>query len=429
MIEKRFENGLTLLVKENHAAPLVTADIWVHCGSANEPLHLTGVSHFLEHMIFKGSQRLAVGEFDRRIENFGGYLNAGTAQDFTHYFFTLPSRHFDAAFDDLADVVTQAVLDPAEFEKERAVILEEIRRKQDSPMGFLYETVFEQTFAEGPYKHPVLGYPETIQIMSRDQMHKYHAAHYRPENLTVVVVGDIATTQVLDSVSKSLGSLQGDTATPTVEPQPPSQYQWGLRKEYPKDVREAYLAISFPVPGLSQRDERETAAIDLAFTILGGSRASRLWQSIRERQRLVSSISLTDITLRGDSLFVAFATLEPRNLEPAIEAVYREIEAFTEKGPTRRELDRARKTLANHFLFQNETNAGQASTAGYFHTLTGDITFAERYLKALREVSRAEVQEAARQYLDRARSNAFVVVPNSLAAPGDASLPDESNTP
>jgi predicted Zn-dependent peptidase len=183
------------------------------------------------------------------------------------------------------------------------------------------------------------------------------------------------------------------------------------------------------VPGLRQRDERETAAIDLAFTILGGSRASRLWQSIRERQRLVSSISLTDITLQGDSLFVAFATLEPRNLEPAIEAIYKEIEAFAEKGPTRRELDRARKTLANHFLFQNETNAGQASTAGYFYTLTGDSTFAERYLEALREVSGDEVEQAAREYFDRARSNVFVVLPNSLAEFGDAQPPSESRTP
>jgi len=424
-MKKQLENGLTVLVRENHAAPLVTADLWIRCGSADEPLRLAGVSHFLEHMIFKGSERFRVGEFDRRVENMGGILNAATSQDYTHYYVNVPSRFFPEALADLADVVTHATLDPVEFEKERNVILEEIRRKQDNPMGYLYERVFEETFREGVYKRPVLGYPETVGILTRDQMQEYHGAHYRPEAMTMVVVGDVATSAVIAEVEGQLAAYDPPPrSSPPVAPEASdNEYQWGVRRVYPRDVREAYLMMVFPSAGLGRgAEDPDIFGLEMASHILGGGRASRLWRAIREEQRLVSSISVHDFSLRRKSLLVVAATLEPDNIQPAIEAIRQEIDAFTRKGPTPDEMERARKSITNQYLFQTETNAGQGTTLGYFQTLTGDAEFADRFLKAIAEIRPGEVRHSARRYLDNERSNVLLVVPES-AGIDPASIP------
>lgn len=413
-MKTQLSNGLTLLVRENHSAPLVTADLWIRCGGADEPLDLTGVSHFLEHMIFKGSERLKVGEFDRRVENMGGHLNASTSQDYTHYYVSVPSRFFAEAFADLADVVAHAAIDSAEFEKERQVVLEEIRRKQDNPMGFLYERVFEETFREGVYKRPVLGYPETVSALTRDQMKAYHDARYRPEAMTLVVVGDVKADDVAALAERELGGYR--PAAPAPPPLAPehdgNEYRWGVRQEYPKDVREAYLMIVLPSAGVGQGAKNpDIFALEMVSHILGGGRASRLWQSVREEKRLVSSISLQDFSMRRESLMVVVATVEPKNVDAAIEAVWSEIETFEKEGPTADEMDRARKAITNHFLFETETNAGQGTMLGYFQTQTGDPDFADRYLEAIATIDGKSVRGAAERYLDRARSNILLVTP------------------
>lgn len=425
MIKKVFPNGLTLLVRENPAVPLVTADLWFRQGSADEPEALRGVSHFLEHMVFKGTQRLAPGEYDQRIENLGGELNAATSNDFTHYYVTVPSRHFEEAFRDLAEVTTRPLLDPGEFEREKLVVIEEIRRKQDTPRAFLYEMAMENTYRSGGYKHPVLGYVEVLEPLTRDQMAAYHRAHYRPEKLTVAVAGDVKAADVIAIVERELGGWNPPPADeaagpvslpPGVNSREGAEYEWGLRREWHKDVREAYLLLVFPGPGLAPQEQEETLTADMVTHILGGTHASRLWQSVRERQRLVSSVSIGNFTLRGRSLTMVSATLEPQNTGAAIEAIYKEIERFARRGPTEEELQRARKAIGNHFLYDTETNQEQAFMSGYLFTQTGDTRFETEYLDRIRRVDAAAARKVARKWLQRETSNIFLVLPAGPAA-------------
>jgi len=428
-----FENGLTLLVRENRAVPLVNSDIWVRCGSASETPPISGASHFLEHMVFKGSDRLAPGEYDRRIENLGGELNAATSNDYTHYYVNVPSRHFAKAFDDLADVVTCASLDPKEFENERLVILEEIRRRQDNPQGFLFQKVFEETWSDGPYKRPVLGYPETVGEMTRQQLFDYHRSHYRPEALTVVVAGDVATSDVIGAVSRAFGtapvaqvqsedSKKSPASSASLAPiekgagadaaaETAGTQIWGQRREYAKDVNEAYLVLAFPAPGLAHDGGGDSIIADLAAHILGGTQASRLWQAVREKKRLVSSVSLHNYTLKNDGMFIVMASLEPKNMEEAIAAIRAEIERFARRGPTAAELARARKAIANHFLYETETNSGQCSMSGFLYTLTGSTRFEEQYLDIINRTEARSIRDCARRYLKPETSNVFAVVP------------------
>lgn len=416
-------NGVTVLFKENRSAPLVTADIWVRTGAADEIPPLSGVSHFLEHMVFKGSERIGVGEYDHRIENLGGYLNAATSYDYTHYFVTVPSRHFASAFADLADVVVNASLDVTELEKERQVILEEIRRKQDSPMGMLFEEVFRQTYQRGRYKRPVLGDPETVSALTREQMLAYHRAQYRPELLLVVIVGDVTQQEALEQVELALGALRRAPDPHFQPPDEPNEYVWNIRREYPKDLREAYMAIVFPAPGVGTGENPEIFAADLAAHILGGTRAGRLWREVRENQQLVSSVSLDYFMMREESLAVATATLKPENIEAAREAILKEIERFIAEGPTADELARARKTIANQYLFRTETNSGQCSMLGYLYAVTGSELFERHYLERLNKVTRKDIREWAKRYLRRENTNLFAVVPESAPAAAPAPAP------
>jgi zinc protease len=421
-------NGVTVLIKENRSAPLVTADIWVRTGAADEIPELSGVSHFLEHMVFKGSERIGVGEYDHRIENLGGYLNAATSYDYTHYFVTVPSRHFASAFADLADVVVNASLDATELEKERQVILEEIRRKQDSPMGMLYEQVFRQTYQQGRYKRPVLGDPETVSALTQQQMLAYHRAQYRPEMLLVVIVGDVTEKEAIEQVERALGDLNRKPDPAFQPPDEPNEYAWGVRREYPKDVREAYMAIIFPSPGIGTGENPEIFAAELAAHILGGTRAGRLWREVRENRQLVSSVSLDYFSMREESLTVAVATLKPENIEATREAILKEIERFIAEGPTADELARARKTIQNQFLFSTETNSGQCSMLGYFYAVTGSEVFEQQYLERLNKVTRKDIQEWAGRYLRREQTNLLAVVPETTLpanAPAVAPAPAE----
>ncbi len=191
MTQFQLDNGLTVYALEHSDVPLVTLDMWVRVGSADEPAHLAGISHFLEHMLFKGTPRLPVGEYDRRIEALGGYLNAATSMNFTHYYMTVPSIHLDAALEDLADVIRNSTIDPVEVERERGVILEEIRLKEDNPIGFLFDEITRRVFTEGPLAGTVIGSPETVSAMTRDQIAEHHERYYVPSNMALVVSGDI----------------------------------------------------------------------------------------------------------------------------------------------------------------------------------------------------------------------------------------------
>ena len=206
-------NGIPLLIFENHEAAVATADVWVRTGAADEPDELSGVSHFLEHMLFKGTDKWGLGEIERAIESVGGVCNAGTSYDFTHYYITMPSGAVGTGIELLAEMVRRSTLDPTELEKERLVILEEYRRKQDHPAAVLYERLYQELFESGPYHEPVIGHEETIRAIDRDRMLDYYRKRYSPQNLTLVVTGDIDPEQVIAQAETALGDFERPPAS------------------------------------------------------------------------------------------------------------------------------------------------------------------------------------------------------------------------
>ncbi|MDP4164856.1 MAG: pitrilysin family protein, partial [Bacillota bacterium] len=253
----KMENGLTLIVKEVHSAPIAAVDIWIGTGAKNETPEIAGLSHFFEHMLFKGTAKRKVGEIAQEIKAVGGYQNAETSLDTTHYFVVVPSKEVSLALDVEADAVMNSSFDPHEIDKERQVILEEKRLKEDSPQGKLglmaYQTVFKGT----PYANDVLGTSETLSNINHDIFVRYFHQHYIPGNIVVVVVGDVDTAQIVNQAQslfkdfKGQANAQADRQSSEIKV---PKLREITRINAKMQVDQTYLYLGFPGPGMNDSD-------------------------------------------------------------------------------------------------------------------------------------------------------------------------------
>lgn len=413
MIRHRLGNGLTVISRPQRALPLLTLDMWVRVGSGDEPRELAGASHFLEHMLFKGTPSLPVGEYDRRIEGLGGYLNAATSYDYTHYYIEVPSDCLDAALADFADVLQHSEISDAEVDSERQVILEEIRRKNDDPSGFLYDNIVRAAVEEGAYSHPVIGYSESVSGFTGGQLRDHYRRFYAADNMALVVSGDFDPGSLLPRLESLFCDLPSG-ARPHRAGAPATRFAPASTRSWPRDWKETYFYLTFPAPAVATLEEE--VANDLASVILSGGRASRLVSSLRERQRLVSSISAYFPSHRHESLALVGGRCSRENLEPACDAAFVEIEALLADGLRPGELERARRQLINGHVYALESNSDAAGVLGYSHILLGDSSMYDRYVEVARTMDPARALERVRSVLQRDRSSLCFTGPEGGAA-------------
>jgi len=387
-------NGLPVIIK-TVPNKVVTVDVWVNTGSANEVDHNNGISHFLEHMLFKGTPKYKPGDLDKVIMNVGGVWNAGTSKDFTHYYVTVAAPYFDEALDCISDMVQNSLVDKDEFDREKQVILEEYRRKQDSPYGLLYDELYDLCFSSGPYRRSVLGTFESISALDRDAMYDYYQRYYTPDNMVLLVVGDVTPEQVLPKVRAAFGGFSR-RVKPLAEKEGQSVFQPGQTRILQRDLNETYVGLAFPAAAIHATDE--VFALDVASTILADGRSSRLYRRLKEEKRLVHSIGGGFPTHRANSFFYVIATLDRENLEPSKTGMVEEMRRLATDPPSDAEMAKAKRMIRNGFHFGMETNTGQTSTIGYYYTLTGSTEFLERYLERLDRTTAADVAAVAAKY-------------------------------
>lgn len=407
----QLDNGLTVIAR--HVPNRVVAlDIWIGAGSAFEDDATNGVSHFLEHMLFKGTPRFAPGELDKTIMSVGGVWNAGTSKDFTHYYVNVAAPFFGRAVECLSDMIMHASIDAAEFDREKLVILEEYRRKQDHPEGLLYDELNEVTFPSGPYRRSVIGTFESVTGLTRDVMYDYYRAYYTGPNMTLLAVGDLDEEEMASQAAAAFAEVP--RAAPPAARIEPTAYAAGQQRRLTKEVNETYMGLSFPAPPFA--DPQRVLALDLASTILNDGRSSRLHRILKEEQRLVHSVSGGYPTHRHESLYYLEATVgetPPERVRDAATAVCRE---FAAEGPTPAELAKARRIIRNQFQFGTETNTGYSGLVGYYRTVTGSDEFFANYLERLNAVTAEDVAAVARECFE-AEPNLVVVAPANGKAP------------
>ncbi|HMC35054.1 MAG TPA: pitrilysin family protein, partial [Myxococcales bacterium] len=307
-------NGLTLLVEENHAAPVVAIQVWVRVGSADERADEAGLAHLHEHMLFKGTARRGPGEIARTIEACGGEINAWTSFDQTVYHVVLASQFFAEGMDVLADAVTSAAFDPGELQREVEVVCEEIKRSMDSPTRKLSRELFASAFSRHPYGKPVIGTEESVRSFRREGILRFYRRWYKPENAVVIVVGDVREAEAVQLAQKLFAwPPEPFEAAPARPAEPHREMPLArLRKE---PLKEGYLSIAWPSPPLVHED---VAALDALAIVLGHGEASRLHRAMKRDRLLCTEVQASCYTPVDPGLTIVGLTLQPANAREAV---------------------------------------------------------------------------------------------------------------
>lgn len=411
------QNGLTLLVEENHAAPVVAIQAWMRVGSADERADEAGLAHLHEHMLFKGTARRGPGEIARTIESCGGEINAWTSFDQTVYHVVLASQFFAEGMDVLADAVTSAAFDPAELQREIEVVCEEIKRSQDSPTRKLSRELFGLAFSSHPYGKPVIGTEESVRGFTREGILRFYRRWYRPENAVVIVVGDVREAEALALAEKLFAWPPGAFEPPAPRaPEPRRSAPLArLRKE---PLKEGYLSIAWPSPPLVHDD---VAALDALTIVLGHGEASRLHRAMKRDRLLCTEVQASCYTPVDPGLTIVGLTLQPATARDAVREALAQTYRLRSEEVTAEELSVACRLLESDAVYQRETVQGQARKLGFYQSSAGGIEYEQRYLDLVAQLTPARLREAAERWIDPGTATIAALLPDR-DAPEEADL-------
>lgn len=417
------KNGLTVLIEPMHHAPVVALQAWVHVGGADEDkAHEAGLAHLHEHMLFKGTHKRAVGEVARCVEAAGGEINAWTSFDETVYHMVLGTNACDLGLDLLADVLGHSTFDAEELNKEIEVVLEEIKRAADSPSRRHMMALFRLAFAQHPYKDPVLGTAQSVSDTTQARMLAFFHGHYRPDNTTLIVTGDVTVDEVMARIEHHFGAWQPHEVTTAVArkmPRLPEQKNPKLRASVlAEKVQEARITLGWA--GLAAKDAR-TPALDLFAIMLGQGDTSLLHREL-VRPRVVQDAYASNYTPKDPGLFMLGATLEAPKPEAkqvldTVRALVTACARMAQGHFSQDELETARTQALSDEAFSKETMEGQARKRGFFVSVAGDYLFERVHTRGIREASRQDIMAAARAILETAP---VVVLQVPEDAPADA---------
>jgi len=389
-------NGLTVLLKRDAAAALASVQVWVKTGSIHEGAHLgAGLSHYLEHMLFKGTARRAGREISATVQAHGGYINAYTTFDRTVYYIDIPSEQTGVAIDLLADAVLHSTLPADEVAKEKDVILREIDMCLDDPDQRLGQALFETAFRTHPYRQPIIGHRDVFAANTREDLLGYYRERYTPNNLVVVIVGDIDPAAALAEVTKHFGATPRRRLAPVLiehEPAPLS------RREHHRaeDVQVSRCGLGWHIPGLAHDD---APALDLLAMVLGHGESSLLWQAVREKARLVHTIDAMTWNPGSSGLFFVSFIADPDKRSAAEAAVLQEIVRIANKGIAPRLLAKAIRQAVSGEVNSRKTMSGQAAKIGAAEVVVGDLHYSRRYFDRLLQLKPADLVAVAQRHL------------------------------
>ncbi|MFH1897503.1 MAG: pitrilysin family protein [Candidatus Desantisbacteria bacterium] len=390
------DNGLVVVLKEVHTAPLVALQLWVKTGSIHEGEYMgSGISHLVEHMLFKGTSIRKVGDIGREVSNAGGDMGGYTSMDRTVYHMVMPADKVGIGLDILADAAMNSTFDETEIKKEKDVILREMDMCEDDPNKYLSRKIWQEAFSHHPYQYPIIGYKELFSQICRDDLLKYHQRFYVPNNMILSIVGDFKSDRMLSSIKQYFKDAKRTSMSPVYIPQELTQI--GVRSfEDEKNIKVAYLEMAFHIPDIRSKD---LYPLDVMAIILGSGKSSRLYQDLRERESTVYSIDAWSYTPQYPGLFGINATLEPENLQKVQEAIWKNIKKLAQGDISDEELEKARQMVIASSIFSQETVESQAADIASNEYVCGNINFNKDYVKGVVKVTKDDIIRVAKQYL------------------------------
>ena len=419
---RELSNGLNVLVQPDYTAPVVSIQFWCATGSIHETPWLgAGLSHLLEHLMFKGTPTRGNSQMAQQIQDIGGHLNAYTSFDRTVYHVDLPSDNALAALEILGDAIFNSTIPAEEYAKEMEVIRREFAMGRDNPDSELGKLIFQTAFIRHPYRHPVIGYLDLFNQVTREDVVAYYHERYAPQNLTLIVCGAVAPETIFASAAELIEKHPRRKMADLYLPHEPRQHQRReLRREFPTQL--SRVALCWPIGGF---DHADTPALDLMATLAGGGRSSRLHQSCVEKLALAEQLDAFAYAPADHGLWGIEARCSPGKEEALLAEINRQIHVFQEKAPGQLELDRAKRQSLLHQVHSHKTMAGKAASLGRGWLYQRDPHLSARYHEHVQAVTPEEIHAVARRYFHTDRENLISLVPQA-ARPAASTLTREA---
>lgn len=402
----KLDDGQTVIIKQVKNNPIVTVDTWIKTGSINENDQNNGVSHFLEHLFFKGTQTHPPGDFDKILESKGAETNAATSKDFTHYYITIPSKYFDLAMDLHADMLLNPFIPSKELEKERKVVMEEIAKDANNPEQKVYENLNKMLYTTHPYKRKVLGTNEIIGKITREEILDYYNTHYSPQNMVTIVIGDVDPQHALEKIKEDFKVAPRKIVKNINKAEKPLLSKH-VKVDY-QPVQGGYLLIGYRSANVFNKD---TYALDVLSTILGEGRSSILYQTIKEQKQLADNISAENSTFREDGIFTISANFTPSNADKLQKAIFAEVAKVRKEGVTQEQLKIAQSIIERNTYYARESISNISSEIGYTTVLTDNTKYYDEYLNNIKKVTANDVKKVADIYLGENKCAVSIVLP------------------
>ncbi len=416
--EVKLDNGLVVLMKETHAAPVFTAQVWFKVGSRNEHVGITGISHMLEHMLFNSSKNYKKGEITRMIRERGGIENAATWTDFTYYWQLLSSENLDLSLRTLAERVGRALLLPEEFAKERTVVLSEMQGNENNPDWLIYRNLWASAFMASPYHWPTIGWQSDVENIDIKQLRTYYHTYYYPNNATLVLVGDFDSEKALPLIKKYFGAIKAHPLPRPVYTTEPPQYgprETVLRREGSAER----IEMGYHIPALVDPDTYPLMVLD---QVLSGGRSSRLYQALVETQLATSAWSSAG-SRKDPALFMLGATARQGvHVDQLQKALQEQVEKAKSTQPTAEEMQAAKNQLEAYFVFQNDSVSDQGEQLGYYNTIA-DWRYLNTLIPKVKAVTPEQVQAVAKKYLTDDNVTVSKFIPTGPSTGGGPTVP------
>jgi len=409
--EFTLSNDMKVILIEVPKAPVATVQVWYKVGSRNEVMGRAGLSHMLEHMMFKGTAKYPKGTFSRLVRKNGGMDNAFTSQDFTAYFENLAADRVALALELEADRMQGLLLDANELKTEREVVKEERRlRNEDDPQGALVEALFAQAFMSHPYHWPVIGWFSDLDAMNLDDLQRHYDTYYSPNNATLLVVGDIKADTLLPTIAKLFEPIpKGPSPKPltVAEAQQRGERRFFLKR----DAQVPFVMMGYRVPNYSSDD---SYALNVLESILSHGKSARLYQSLVYDQKTALAVGADYGLMQADpGLFYFYAVVKPgEKVEAVEEAVLKEIHRLQTEPPTEQELQRAKNQIEAAHVFEQDSNFRQAMLLGEAETIGAGWRKVGQFVERTRAVTVQDVQRVASQYLTADVRTTGILIPS-----------------
>ncbi|MCL5774065.1 MAG: insulinase family protein [Firmicutes bacterium] len=422
--EYKLDNGIKVLIQEVHSAPVVSVFVWYRVGSRNENVGITGISHQLEHMLFKGTKTFKPGEIDRLLNRAGAENNAFTAEDFTAYFETLPSSNLELALKIEADRMVNSLIDPKELKHEKTVVLSELEGDENNPWFDLYEEVAAAAFKAHPYHWPVIGWKCDVLNYTREDVYKYYKEFYKPENATLVIVGDISAQEALMLAKKYFGKIPSGGPVPQIMCQEPAQ-QGERRVIVKKEGATTLLHVAYHIPAVKDPDIFPLSIMD---SVLTGGRSSRLYKALVETELAAEVGSWVDRHI-DPTLFYITVVLRPGvSTEKVEEVLYAELEKLKKEPISDLELKKAVNQVNSSFIYARDSVTSQAETLGYYETIY-TYKYIDTFADNLKKVTKEDVMKVAGKYLTPDNRTVGIFIPLPPKSPESMSAPMQAPGP